>query len=454
MCIRFGRQCPGPGKGPIIISMSGKTKPEARKPKTKEDSPGLFFCSLPPETLWGMTIPISQRNAVTEVFYGKFLAYFTSTGESADIQNRVTWLHRLPDLSTDGTNNALTLALHATSSAFAFVKTNNISLLQDAYNLYGKALHMHSHLIRSKKEITVHMVSTSVLLSIFEAMNATTASAYRQHISGAAEMVKLAGPQQCVYGVMCQLFMHIRTQMVLVYLTTRQEDQNTVCAEKMLRESLNYKRLPVFQRLMGHITRLAGIYVALEDGEDREQKQVLDLEVYMEVKSQVDELWLEYEEAAEQKGEVLSWTTEQGSTEYRDAFTALSIAYFASARILFRILAPRLAVSYLDFTDYYGVVLDVARYLSAFKIGCGFMRMANPLYLVALHAPQSEQRKAAIRIFEGWKRLGMSGISKLALERIYSDQARRNEETSRETEERAEGLDSITHTTDSVYRTI
>lgn len=378
-----------------------------------------MFDVLPPEMLWGMTMQVSQRNVLTQVFYGNFLAYFTATGEGEDIQNRFTWLYRLPDLSTDGTNDALTIALHATSSAFSGMKTRNVPLLQDAGNLYGKALHLHSHLLRSKKQITVHMVSTSVLLSIFEAMNATTASAYREHINGAAQMVKLAGPGQCMYGVMCQLFFHIRTQMAFVYLTTRKEDENNVCAETILRESLSYQQPPIFQRLMGHIARLSEIYVGLEKGKDEVKSQLIDLEIYMEVKSGVDGLWLEYKELAEEKGQQLSWKNETGTTRYRDAFTALCIAYFASARILFSILAPRLAASYLDFTDYYEQIVDIATYLTTFKIGCAFMRMATPLYLVALHAPRLDQRRVAIKIFEQWKGIGLSGISALALERIY-----------------------------------
>ncbi|KAF1956991.1 hypothetical protein CC80DRAFT_381890, partial [Byssothecium circinans] len=371
---------------------------------------------------------ISQRNALRELFYDQFLIYFTSSGETEDIQNRQTWLHLLPNMSTDGTDNALSLALYAAASAFSGMKTRNLSLLQDSCNIYGKALQTHGRLIRQKGKggkITAHMVSTSVLLSIFEAMNATSSEAYRGHVSGAARMVQLVGPDQCMYGVMCQLYFHIRTQMAFVYLTTGTEERErgeTVPAEKILRENLEYRRIPIFQRLVTFITRLSEIYIGLEDGEDDGMTggagQLIGLEVFMEVRDGVEALWREFTRRAEGKGQRLQWENGQGGVIFRNPFTALCIAFFAAARILFSVLAPRLAVSCLDFTDYYQRILDVAAFLRAFRIGCAYMRMAAPLYLVGLHAPQLRQRTAAIVCFEEWKNIGMGGISALALDSI------------------------------------
>ena len=430
MCIKFGRKCPGPTNGPIIVDMTETAKlVSKKKSKAKRDGSQVVVELFPQEILTGMTIQISQRNAMNEVFYGHFLAYFTTTGESNDIRNRQTWLHRLPDLSVDGSNAALNLALQATASAFSSMKTMNPSLLRDACNLYWKALANHSHVLRTKREITVHTVSTSVLLSLFEAMNATTARAYREHINGAAELIRLAGPGQCIYGVLCQVFFHIRTQMAFVYLTTRQEDKNSVCAEEILRGTLSYDRLPIFQRLIGHITKLTSIYLDLDDNDDGMQlAQLLYLDEYLRIKGEVDALWVEYEQAAEDQGESLFWTALDGVTEYRDSYTALCIAYFASARVLFSVLSPRLAVSFLDLRDHHQRILDVAGYLTTFKIGCAFMRMATPLYLVAMHAEKEEQRIEATMIFERWKMCGLGGISAMALESIHRRKRSRMDE--------------------------
>lgn len=365
---------------------------------------------------------IDQGAMINEAFYANFLAYFTSDGEGKDIQNRMTWLHRLPGLSADGTNEALTLALRATATAYCGAETGNTAVLQQAWKFYGQALQEHARLIRSKvdfsaKQVTVHMVSTSVMLSLFEAMQATTANAYREHINGAVKMIEQSGPGECLEGVLCQLFFHIRTQMAFVYLTTQKSQ--AIPVKKILVENLSYKRLPIFQQLMSHIATLAEIYLNKTGVGSRQQ--LLDLSVYSQVKGEIDALWLEYKEQAEARGEKL-FVSENGHTAYRDNFTALVVAYFSTARVLFSILAPRLTCTYVDLTDHYAIILNCARVLHTKRIGCAYMRMATPLYLVSLHSPSLQQRREAITIFEDWKRGSMSGISALALERIHKGQ--------------------------------
>ena len=207
--------------------------------------------------------------------------------------------------------------------------------------------------------------------------------------------------------------------MAFVYLTTRQGDKSSVCAEEVLRETLSYKNLPIFQRLIGHIVRLTALYLDLDDEGARRTPALLDLKEYMGIKADVDALWHEYSLDAEQRGQTLSWVNPNGTVEYRDAYTALCVAYIASTHVLFNILAPELAASYIDVTDYHQQILDIAEYLATFKIGCAFMRMATPLYLVAVHAKKKEQRVVAVGIFEKWRVIGLGGISALALESIY-----------------------------------
>jgi len=418
MCLKFGRTCPGPGNGPIIIDMTAKAK---SKPSGKEqirDTATLVVYDVPQTMQW--TLQISHRNPLNEIFYSTFLSYFTATGEGEDIQNKHTWLHKLPTFSADGTNTALEIAVQATASAFSGVKTRNAPLLQDACTLYGRALHMHSRLLRLKKEITVHMVSTSVLLSIFEAMHATTASAYRAHVNGAAKMIEVAGPEQCWEGVLCQIYFHIRTQLVFVYLTSKESGKNHVSTERALCNALNYERLPIMQRLLTLISRLSDIHVRLEDGEDADFVQQLeDADVFEEVRGAINILETEYKDTADKKGYELTWKTPAGSTTYRNPYTALCIAYFATARLLLSIIAPQLPVVHVDPTDYCDVVLEATAFLYTVTIGCAFMRMSAPLYLVAMHGKRVEQRMKALAVFEEWKVTGLGGISALALEKIH-----------------------------------
>ncbi|KAF2107709.1 hypothetical protein BDV96DRAFT_653497 [Lophiotrema nucula] len=379
-----------------------------------QSSPGLDH---PIYSEWLLGTQMSSAAMVTEAFYSNFLAYFTSTGEGADLQNRQTWLHKLPSLSSDGTNQALTLALRATAAAYCGTETGDPAVVQESIKMYGQALSEHSKLLRRmKREITVHMVSTSVMLSLFEAIRATTADAYREHIYGAARMLEATGAGQCLNGVLCQLFFHIRTQMAFVYMTTQKQATKRLEVRKILVETLRYEKLPTFQRLMSYVATLAELYVAKTSTGSKQR--FLDLSAYARVKAEVDVLWLEYQEQAAIKEEQLYWQDESGQTTFRDGFTALSISYFSTARLLFSILAPRYAAMYIDLTDYYGLILDCARYLRALNIGCAYMRLATPLYLVALHSPKEEQRKEARAVFEGWKGGTMGGVSLLALDAL------------------------------------
>ncbi|KAF2015674.1 hypothetical protein BU24DRAFT_461910 [Aaosphaeria arxii CBS 175.79] len=372
-----------------------------------------------------LPMQVDQSWVLTEAFYGKFLAYFSSGGESRDLRNRLTWLHELPTLSTDGTNTALALAIRASASIYCGAESSSIPLQQKAFKLYGQALATHAKILRSNpKLITVHMISTSVMLSLFEAMQATTADAYRSHIYGAARLIELTTPGQCVFGVLCQLFFHIRTQMAFIYLTTAKHHSMPVT--RILTETLSYQDVPVIQRLMSHIAALAQMFhkntsiTALE--------HCLELETYQRVKMGVEALWTEYSWQALSSNEQLSYVIDTGENVYRDSFTALTVAYFACAEILFRILAPRLSQPYEDSRDPYTAIIACAHYLDPCNIGFAFMRMATPLYLVALYSPKEEQRSEAINVFQSWENGHMSGISALALEtiRIRTSQGNRS----------------------------
>jgi hypothetical protein len=210
MCIRTGHECPGLPDGPLFVDMTNTAKYGMQKRKSKvlmEDLGPSAQALVRPDDM--LPYHISQRAVVTEVFYARFLAYFASEGEGNDIRNRRNWLHSLPILTTDGTNETLVLALQATASAYCAVESGNLALTQHSWKLYGEALRTHSRFVSrplTRHEVTVHMVSTSVLFSFFEAMQATDAYAYRSHIYGAVQMLEVTTPKQCSQGVLCQIF--------------------------------------------------------------------------------------------------------------------------------------------------------------------------------------------------------------------------------------------------------
>ena len=210
MCIRTGHDCPGLPGGPVFVDMTNIAKHGMRKRRSRLTSKSGESSTLS----WMrsdqvLSYQISQRAVVTEAFYAHFMAHFTSEGERKDIRNRRTWLHSLPVLTTDGTNEALTTAAQATASAYCAVESGNMALIQYSWKMYGEALRAHTRFVsrpHTKQEITVHMVSTSVLFSLFEAMQSTNAAAYCSHVFGAVRMLELTTPKQCSQGALCQIF--------------------------------------------------------------------------------------------------------------------------------------------------------------------------------------------------------------------------------------------------------
>jgi hypothetical protein len=415
--MRFGRRCPGLASGPVIVDMTNNARHGMQKRRKKSvaiTKHQEVFIVWPQENI----NQISQQAMITEAFYARFLSYWTSEGDGKDIRNKTTWLHRLPYYSTDGTNDALTLAVQATASSYCAVETQNPALTRHAWDLYGRAMRTHSQFLArsrtAKYDVTIHMISTTVLFSLFEAMQATSAEAYRSHVYGAAKMFEVTSPNQCAQGTLCQIFFHIRTQMALVQLTSGGKAM-PIDIRRILCDALEYEELPLFQRLTNHLTTLADVYNDSIGG----GKGVIDVVEYRDVKSAIDTLWQEYTSTAEGP---LSWTeASTSSTQYRDAFTALTLSYFSAVRILLGVVAPGPHQTFTPgITDDYTDILQAARYLETCRNGCAYMRMAAPLLLVALHGPEDRQRRIATGCFEGWRTGSMRGISELALETIKS----------------------------------
>lgn len=419
MCIRFKRPCPGLDDGPLIVDMTKQARYGMKKRSKKQHSKTSVLEDQAWAPLQISINRISHAAVATDAFFGRFLTYFTSEGDGKDIQNRLSWLHRLPQLSVDGTNDALTLAVQATASAYCAVEAHHPCLIRHAWDLYGRAIQSHSRFLsRSRKgstKITVHMISTSVLFSFFEAMQATSIDAYRSHIYGAAKMFEITNPKQCTEGVLCQIFFHLRTQMAFVQLTGRGK-KTPVDVRRILYGALVYDELPMFQRLTTHFTKLADEYSEMENLGRHEQREMDEQDV-LESRAAIDALWHEYNASAAFNDEVISWHDPVSNTiQYRDAFTALVIAYFSAVRILLALKAPFLQSG--NVPDYFQSILDAARFMETRHIGCAYMRIAAPLLLVALHAPNAEQERRAIEYFDDWKLGSMRGISALALERI------------------------------------
>lgn len=413
MCSLSGKLCPGPIQGPLIVDMTASAKYGMKRQRTPNQAQ---FNMIHATRMNHVDMYHIGRDSIQEIaieaFYANFLNHFTIKDEDRDIRNQLTWLQRLPALTTDRSNHALILALEATAIAYGAIMSSQTGLNEYAREIYGTALHAHHNILqrsRSKHDITVQAISTSVLLSFFEAMQATTADAYCTHIYGAAKLLEVTGPGECGQGVLCQLFYHIRTQMLFIQLASDYSDI-PIASKRILSDTLLYKQPPLIQRLMCCISSLldqrgSTLCMAVEE----ESACAL-------LKLQIDQLWNEH---SRQRGEEISGNDIVDKAVYfSDAFTALTLAYFGSANVTLAIRCPG-SMDPTGLKHHAQLILEAAMYLDTGRNPIAFMRMATPLLLVALHGESLEHRVSAIDMFKTWSRRSMRGISALALDAVY-----------------------------------
>jgi hypothetical protein len=204
----------------------------------------------------------------------------------------------------------------------------------------------------------------------------------------------------------------------MVFINLTGDGKKTpVQVHRVLYGTLEYNKLPRFQRLLGYVSDLVDVYV---EQKTEASEQLAEIQTYTMLETEIEELWFEYVNEAVDTDTLLFWEDiSTGTRHFRDAFTALVVAYFSAARILLGITMTQLTNVSPILSDHYTSILLASQYLQTHSIGCAYMRMATPLLLVSLHSPDSSQRKQAVAYFEVWTQRSMSGISALALDAIH-----------------------------------
>lgn len=171
----------------------------------------------------------------------------------------------------------------------------------------------------------------------------------------------------------------------------------------------------VFDHLIYHLHDLCGFLV--ERSCDSSNKMDIDLQLG----SKISRLWDQFRLQASERGEHIRLQP-QDEPVYHNAFTALTVSYFAASWILLSILDLQSSCSQPATLKEHGhCVLQCSSHLERRGIGCGYLRMFFPLCLVALHSPYSDQRTAAHDVLGRWlQNTSFRGISSVAIQRIQS----------------------------------
>jgi len=387
MCIRFNRKCPGPTDAPLLF-VDTSSYPSGKKPRAKkltreassldvarrfEDGRGIAVGvgELPEEMCYVLSVDVSPRYVVSEAFFANLVGYFCAEGRHVPgaVRRTPSWLHAIPRMATISPssessgntsangNEALALALRATTEAFSSLETRNQALMAHACGLYGASLRFQGKVLRLKadKSGDMYMVVTSLMLSLFEAVAATSSEGYALHIIGAAKMIDNALNRPAPAGkggghspMLVNIFFHIRIQLAFVFLTTldpRSRDDPVMT--RVLRDACGWTReqLPLNMQIITPLARLLELLFSSEGGMATPHSEVIRRKIsYTRAREEVNKIWADYEQQS--VGQRLCWRSPgTGHTDFRDPFTSLTYAYFSACHILLNILAPTLVDS-------------------------------------------------------------------------------------------------------------
>lgn len=171
----------------------------------------------PPETIDEQVLPSlvssSMSNQQPVVFRDFVLTAFPRWFGLNRYRVHVTWASYVAERL--GKNPALDAAVYCITCAFMGQWNDDVKLKESSWEMYSKALSLLRDSI--KDEVAMRSrdsVSTSILLSLFEAYSRTNQDSWARHAGGAALMMALRGPNSHVDGFDRCLYMSFRSFLI------------------------------------------------------------------------------------------------------------------------------------------------------------------------------------------------------------------------------------------------
>lgn len=195
--------------GPLVRRPKRNYQPSRKSSRrtTQPTASQLIETVLPPT--------IESPQVVTDQFLSNFITFFARVSPRQVIFN--SWMTGLPDMLTTR-SIVVEKSIIAASMVFAGRDSGNISLVMESYKWYGAGIAKQRKLLEElqceKRAPTVEEICTPILLSFFEITCNTSPTGYFQHLMGAARLLEMRGPEDCSSGILHQLFLTIRIQLV------------------------------------------------------------------------------------------------------------------------------------------------------------------------------------------------------------------------------------------------
>ncbi|RDW85371.1 hypothetical protein BP5796_03696 [Coleophoma crateriformis] len=318
------------------------------------------------------------------------------------------------------------LSLQAASLAHYAVEAAEPVATVQSREIYVQALKLHRRFIRENmgsamfpSSIALTAVVSNVILAFFEAVRCSHVDAYGFHVSAAAEILEIIGPEQCRSGLLNQLFFTLRSQMAFVsfirhtpFKLATEEWAQVLFSDQTAK--------PMSERVMDSIIVLLQILSTCDTAESFDVQDVR-ISVF-HIHSQLEELWTAYSGSGTSFDQALISVAAPDSPINQNPVTILTTVYFNCASLIL----SHLSAAYMD--DHLADITSIAscasilsgiEYLEKKSIGCAYMRMMLPLVLIGLQSPEVGQRRFAREKLQTWRaQRWMSGLCTVSLHHL------------------------------------
>ncbi|KAJ9501722.1 hypothetical protein H2202_002684 [Exophiala xenobiotica] len=346
--------------------------------------------------------------------------YVTNYNSGGDGHPRDLWMFPFLNGQSTWREKSLDLSIRAAAAAFSALEAQNPQLMQQSREIYGAAVSQHIHSLSgqiSPRGVNPLNVATSLMLASFESLSTpATFRAYKSHLDGVSEMLLLSTDMIQQDDLLNQLFFEARAYTLFTSLLS---GQKSIFSSDMFAQ-VRYvgRELPMLEDIIGITTDLINTWTDIRAGKSIGSGK---LEQVQAIGERVEEGWEDYQAEAKSSKKPLMWKNESDQYDYRDTYTALTIAHFDATRILLELISQFPCTSFSGkrlVHDSSASIITVANFIDRRSTGCAYVRILFPLTLVALYGPAQQHKEAQILFRKWYTPIKVAGFSPMALDMI------------------------------------
>ncbi|OJJ51283.1 hypothetical protein ASPZODRAFT_127339 [Penicilliopsis zonata CBS 506.65] len=416
-CRRTRRECSGAIVGPVFLKVDPRGSPRKQRRSEPQTQKRLCQLVLGPSGGGGgggsdssiAGHPNSGSVLCEEQLVASLAGFF---GRCAANKTRDTsWLTlccREALTQSPVNNEHMHTSVLAAALALHGIKANNPAALAESRRWYLRGIqHQRSKVqvwsSEPRPTVTVHDVALPIILGYYEALLPTSSKAWDQHITAAATLLQLAGPEACQKGWFRQLFLSVRIHMVSVSL--RQWTPSIIATDEWI--NVPYRQIP-----KGPLDRVVDLLLKLPcilgpSATDSAQDQTSLLWIIRNLSDLWDTILQFYPHLRAgdcpdtiQPAGMAAYVI--GTTEFLEPPAAITIAFYSLAWITVLARLPQ-GLSYEQLiTAHCNAILTAAAYIGSIKDGCSCIRLIYSLQKVISCSPSERQAREAESYIHNW----------------------------------------------------